>query len=151
MKESLRRLSVVIIWLTTVICCFLVYALRSDFWFYLMWICFGVVAHKVVNWIFQKDNGGDRFDWESFGEAILEVLTVHWSIIIGVGIFMFILTGTSSEKLPELLIEFDMAKISGHLTGRLIGSCLTGYLIGVVINIFIMIVTSNFVRKIFGF
>ena len=133
-KESLRRLSVVIVWLTTIICCFLVFLTKAEWWFYPLWSCLGVVAPKAVNWIFQKDSGGDKFDWESFGEATLDVMSVHWGLIFCLGIVFFLLTGTSSGKFPQLLIELDMAKISGHLVGRLIGSGITGYIVGVVIN-----------------
>ena len=150
MKETLRRLSVVIVWLATIICCFLVYSINADWWFYLMWCCFGIVGHNVVNWIFQKDSEGGKFGWESFGEAILKVTDVHWGLTFGLGVLFFLTIGIRSETFTELLIEYDMAKISGHLTGRVIASCLIGYIVGVIINVIIMILSSSFVRKIFG-
>lgn len=151
MKESLRRLSVVIVWLVTIICCFLVFLAQAEWWFYFVWCCFGIVGHNIVNWIFQKDSGGDKIDWESIGEVTLGILCIHWGFILLLGVTIFLLTGVRAETFAPFLIEYDLARISGHLAGRFVGACFVGYVFAVILKTLFIFFTSSFVKKLLGF
>ena len=149
MKETLRRLSVVIVWLATIFCCFLVYSINADWWFYLIWCCFGIVGHNVVNWIFQKDSGENKFEWESFVEVIFEALSPPWWLLCVATIIVFISFRPVNSPTP-LLDYDDIAKRMGFDMGRVFAAIMFGYVIAVIFKAIAMLLRSSFVRKIFG-
>ena len=63
MKETFRRLCVVAVWLVASFAWFMLAAVLNpkavEWYHYIVVFVVGVVAHGIVNWIFQKDEDAD--------------------------------------------------------------------------------------------
>ena len=106
MKESLRRLTIVLIYIVGIL--FLINWSVKGRALGLVWdlikyqnlntifpiavIFVSVLAlHKACNWVFQKDES-EGFDWGDFGDSLLEIISVNWSFIL-LGICLSVILG----------------------------------------------------------
>lgn len=146
MKESLRRLTLVLIYIVGILFLLnwsvkgralgLVWDLikyqNIDTIFPIAVIFLSVLAlHKACNWVFQKDDRGGFGFWDSYDFS--EIFKVNW-VFISAGICLSVLLGGYSSALEQDLMNYDFAKVLGNYTGRIIGAGFLGYLVGVVVN-----------------
>ena len=90
MKETLRRFGIVLVWSAVIICSFMVYAMYLKNWLYFVIICLGFIAHKAVNWVFQKENKSDNeCNSQNISNSNNSFFTVVQNIWNGTGVGKF--------------------------------------------------------------
>ena len=151
MKETLRRFGIVLVWSAVIIFSIMGYAMYLKNWLYFVIICLGFIAHKAVNWVFQKENKSDNnvSDNVNSSEKKEEAFHLFYDIFrvklwLWLTLMLIIFALIPKGMYYEYKAEYNDAGAYGTLAATLIVSMLISYFLNMLVNVFIYLIKRIF-------